>query len=156
MLHPIRTSMQMPGFYYVAATDVPRAMPARGIRTIQHVLPQPGDVMLRDALRKAQLLCYMQRDANLQKMDCNTITIARLKAQEQYSSSAIARWQCNPGHIDRCQHMNGLPHHTSSTDKFGSGEMTVRPEKSTRFPDRLPRKRPCLPFSRCTNPLQPH
>eukprot|EP00959_Pyramimonas_sp_CCMP1952_P018395 389015-Pyramimonas_sp.AAC.1 len=30
--------------------------------------------------------------------------------------------------------------------------MTVRPLKSTRFPLRLPRKRPCLPFSRCTNP----
>lgn len=30
--------------------------------------------------------------------------------------------------------------------------MTVRPEKSTRLPDRLPRKRPCLPFSRCTKP----
>jgi hypothetical protein len=25
---------------------------------------------------------------------------------------------------------------------------TVRPEKSTRLPDRLPRKRPCLPLSR--------
>mmetsp|Transcript_25748 Transcript_25748/g.65472 ORF Transcript_25748/g.65472 Transcript_25748/m.65472 type:complete len:207 (+) Transcript_25748:641-1261(+) len=31
--------------------------------------------------------------------------------------------------------------------------MTVRPEKSTRLPLRLPRKRPCLPLSRCTNPL---
>ena len=30
--------------------------------------------------------------------------------------------------------------------------MTVRPEKSTRLPDRLPRKRPCLPFRRWQNP----
>lgn len=31
---------------------------------------------------------------------------------------------------------------TSSIRRLGSGEMTVLPEKSTRFPDRLPRKRP--------------
>mmetsp|Transcript_19776 Transcript_19776/g.62920 ORF Transcript_19776/g.62920 Transcript_19776/m.62920 type:complete len:283 (-) Transcript_19776:467-1315(-) len=30
--------------------------------------------------------------------------------------------------------------------------MTVRPEKSTRFPLRFPLNRPCLPLSRCTNP----
>jgi hypothetical protein len=37
---------------------------------------------------------------------------------------------------------------SSSMPIFGSGEMTVRPEKSTRLPLRLPRKRPCLPLSR--------
>lgn len=31
--------------------------------------------------------------------------------------------------------------------------MTVRLEKSTRLPDKLPRKRPCFPFNLCTNPL---
>lgn len=36
--------------------------------------------------------------------------------------------------------------------KLGSGEITVRAEKSTRFPDRLPRNRPCLPFNRWTIP----
>lgn len=41
---------------------------------------------------------------------------------------------------------------TSSMRRFGSGEMTVRPEKSTRFPERLPRNRPCLPFRRWTKP----
>ena len=41
---------------------------------------------------------------------------------------------------------------TSSILRFGSGEMTVRPEKSTRFPDKFPRKRPCLPFRRWTKP----
>lgn len=44
-------------------------------------------------------------------------------------------------------------HHRRHTMRLGSGEMTVRPEKSTRLPDRLPRKRPCLPLSRCTKPL---
>ena len=43
--------------------------------------------------------------------------------------------------------------HTSSTRRLGSGEMTVRPLKSTRLPDRLPLNRPCLPFRRCTKPL---
>ena len=43
---------------------------------------------------------------------------------------------------------------TSLIARLGSGEMTVRPEKSTLFPDRFPLKRPCFPFSRCTNPLQ--
>lgn len=43
---------------------------------------------------------------------------------------------------------------TSLIARLGSGEMTVRPEKSTRLPDRFPLKRPCLPFSRCTKPLQ--
>ena len=43
---------------------------------------------------------------------------------------------------------------TSSTRKLGSGEMTVRPLKSTRLPDRLPRKRPCLPFNRWAKPLK--
>ncbi len=38
--------------------------------------------------------------------------------------------------------------------RLGSGLMTVRPLKSTLFPDRLPRKRPCLPLSRCTKPLR--
>ena len=37
--------------------------------------------------------------------------------------------------------------------KLGSGEMTVLLEKSTLLPDRLPRKRPCLPFSLWQNPL---
>jgi hypothetical protein len=37
--------------------------------------------------------------------------------------------------------------------RLGSGLMTVRPLKSTRLPDRLPLKRPCLPFRRCTKPL---
>eukprot|EP00659_Diplonema_papillatum_P008562 gene8561-biopygen8550 len=36
--------------------------------------------------------------------------------------------------------------------KFGSGEMTVRPEKSTRFPLRCLRKRPSFPFNLCTSP----
>lgn len=30
--------------------------------------------------------------------------------------------------------------------------MTVRPEKSTRFPERLPRNRPCFPLRRWQNP----
>ena len=42
---------------------------------------------------------------------------------------------------------------TSSMRKLGSGEMTVLLEKSTLLPDRLPRKRPCLPFSLWQNPL---
>mmetsp|Transcript_2846 Transcript_2846/g.7458 ORF Transcript_2846/g.7458 Transcript_2846/m.7458 type:complete len:204 (+) Transcript_2846:235-846(+) len=37
--------------------------------------------------------------------------------------------------------------HTSWIPTFGSGEITVRAEKSTRLPDRLPRKRPVLPLS---------
>ena len=45
---------------------------------------------------------------------------------------------------------------TSLIARLGSGEMTVRPEKSTLLPDRFPLKRPCLPFSRCTKPLQHH
>lgn len=42
---------------------------------------------------------------------------------------------------------------TSSILKLGSGEMTVRLEKSTRLPERFPRKRPCLPFNLWTKPL---
>mmetsp|Transcript_34337 Transcript_34337/g.110271 ORF Transcript_34337/g.110271 Transcript_34337/m.110271 type:complete len:212 (+) Transcript_34337:916-1551(+) len=37
---------------------------------------------------------------------------------------------------------------TWSIDKFGSAVMTVRAEKSTRFPMRFPRRRPSLPFKR--------
>ena len=37
---------------------------------------------------------------------------------------------------------------TSSIRRLGSGPMTVRPEKSTRFPDKFPRNRPCLPLRR--------
>ena len=36
---------------------------------------------------------------------------------------------------------------------LGSGEITVLPEKSTLLPDKLPRKRPCFPFSLWTKPL---
>jgi hypothetical protein len=39
---------------------------------------------------------------------------------------------------------------TSLMDKIGSGEITVRALKFTRFPERFERKRPSLPFSRCT------
>ena len=38
---------------------------------------------------------------------------------------------------------------TWSTDRFGSAVITVRAEKSTRFPIRFPRMRPSLPLSRC-------
>jgi hypothetical protein len=41
---------------------------------------------------------------------------------------------------------------TCVISRFGSGEMTVRAEKSTRFPDKLPRKRPLLPFRRWHRP----
>mmetsp|Transcript_10924 Transcript_10924/g.28760 ORF Transcript_10924/g.28760 Transcript_10924/m.28760 type:complete len:229 (+) Transcript_10924:49-735(+) len=44
------------------------------------------------------------------------------------------------------QTLLGTP--TWEMERFGSGEMTVRPEKSTRFPERLPRKRPVLPLRR--------
>ena len=53
-----------------------------------------------------------------------------------------------------CFTQHSAAQRTSSTRRFGSGLMTVRPLKSTRFPLRLPRKRPCLPLSRCTNPLR--
>lgn len=46
--------------------------------------------------------------------------------------------------------LSGTP--TSSTSKFGSGEITVRAEKLTRFPSKFPRNRPCLPFNRCVKP----
>jgi len=36
---------------------------------------------------------------------------------------------------------------TSSIRRLGSGDMTVLEEKSTRFPERLRRKRPSFPFS---------
>lgn len=42
---------------------------------------------------------------------------------------------------------------TWSIRRFGSGEITVLLEKSTRFPDKFPRKRPCFPFKRWTRPL---
>jgi len=38
---------------------------------------------------------------------------------------------------------------TWSMPKFGSAVMTVRAEKSTRLPMRLPRNRPSFPFRRC-------
>ena len=38
---------------------------------------------------------------------------------------------------------------TSSMARFGSPVITVRAEKSTRLPMRLPRTRPSLPFKRC-------
>ena len=38
---------------------------------------------------------------------------------------------------------------TWSICRLGSGVMTVRAEKSTRLPMRLPRTRPSLPFRRC-------
>ena len=40
---------------------------------------------------------------------------------------------------------------TSPKSKLGSGEITVRLEKSTRFPDSDPLKRPSLPLSLCVN-----
>ena len=36
---------------------------------------------------------------------------------------------------------------------FGSGEITVRAEKFTRFPDRFERNRPSFPFNLCVNVL---
>ena len=47
---------------------------------------------------------------------------------------------------------SGTP--TSLIEIFGSGEITVRAEKSTLFPDRLPLKRPSLPRSLCVSVLK--
>ena len=49
------------------------------------------------------------------------------------------------GTVSSLAAMMGTP--TSLMDSRGSGEMTVRAEKFTRFPDRLDLKRPSLPFS---------
>jgi hypothetical protein len=59
----------------------PHAKPTNTMHTIQHILPQAGDVVLRDALRKTQLLCHMQRDADLQRY--STIADAMCKAHEK-------------------------------------------------------------------------
>ena len=50
------------------------------------------------------------------------------------------------GNVMFCATERGTP--TWSIRKFGSGVMTVRAEKSTRFPIKLPRIRPSLPFKR--------
>mmetsp|Transcript_3891 Transcript_3891/g.13707 ORF Transcript_3891/g.13707 Transcript_3891/m.13707 type:complete len:295 (-) Transcript_3891:837-1721(-) len=65
------------------------------------------------------------------------------------SFSMLCR-ETRSGYVMMSATWRGTP--TSSTRRFGSGEMTVRPLKSTRFPERLPRKRPCFPLRRCTNP----
>jgi hypothetical protein len=44
--------------------------------------------------------------------------------------------------------MNQIKTSTSVILKFGSGDMTVLPVYSVRFPDRFPRNRPVFPFSR--------
>jgi len=51
------------------------------------------------------------------------------------------------GKVRFCAMVRGTP--TWSIRRFGSGVMTVRAEKSTRFPIRLPRIRPSFAFSRC-------
>ena len=55
------------------------------------------------------------------------------------------------GYVSIIAICRGTP--TSSTPNVGSGEITVRPEKSTRFPLKFPLNLPCFPFSRCTKPL---
>ena len=45
--------------------------------------------------------------------------------------------------------VSGTP--TSDKSKFGSGEITVLLEKSTRLPDKEPLNRPSFPFNRCVN-----
>lgn len=62
---------------------VPFATPTGGIRTIQHILPQAGDIVLRDALRKAQLLCHVQRDANLQNVHDSSIADAKCRSTQE-------------------------------------------------------------------------
>ena len=47
------------------------------------------------------------------------------------------------GKVMFCAMLRGTP--TWSMRRFGSGVMTVRAEKSTRLPIRLPRMRPSLP-----------
>lgn len=42
---------------------------------------------------------------------------------------------------------------TSSSQRFGFGEITVHPEYSTLFPQRFPLNRPCLPLILCKRPL---
>lgn len=51
------------------------------------------------------------------------------------------------GNVIFCAIVLGTP--TVSIGRFGSGVITVRAEKSTRLPIRLPRMRPSLPFNRC-------
>ena len=51
------------------------------------------------------------------------------------------------GKVRFCAILLGTP--TWYSLRLGSGVMTVRPEKSTRFPIKLPRTRPSFPFSLC-------
>ena len=90
------------------------------IRPIQNCRLQANDVVLRYAFRIGENLCYSLRDSDLFGNN--------VRREPSYEQRRIAQ--------------------TSSIRKFGSGEMTVRPEKSTRLPDKLPLKRPCLPFRR--------
>ena len=54
------------------------------------------------------------------------------------------------GYVMSMATSSGTP--TAYSGRLGSGEMTVRAEKSTRLPLRLPRKRPCLPLRRWHSP----
>lgn len=65
---------------------------------------------------------------------------------QQETHSALLWGVTVSGYVMLSAMLHGTP--SSSMEMFGSPDMTVRAEKSTRLPIRLPRTLPSFPFSR--------
>jgi hypothetical protein len=67
--------------------------------------------------------------------------------------SKLIRARRTPVRVRQIHRKTLLGTPTSSSSRLGSPVMTVRAEKSTRFPIKLPRRRPSFSFRRGTNSL---
>ena len=127
------------------------------VGAVQHALAQLFDVVTVHAFRVRHGFGHQQGHANL-----DTVTVrteGEIQGEGEWVGEGEAqRCVCvcgrGKGLVEgACVWARERPRgSTWSTRRLGSGEMTVRPEKSTRLPLRLPRNRPCLPLSRWHKP----
>lgn len=104
--------------------------------SIPDALSQLLYVMLRNSFWVCQNTCHQDRNCYLKNNEISQM----IESPSKRENDRLLLWAHSSEWL------------TSVIFKLGSGEMTVLPVNSTRFPDRFPRKRPCFPFRRWTKP----
>ena len=101
------------------------------IWSISYTLTQLLYVMIWNSFRISQDLSHQNRNSHLK-------------------FELIMTWKIN--WRVKIKNIGNLWTSTSVILKFGSGDMTVLPVYSVRFPDKFPRNRPVFPLSLCIRP----
>lgn len=105
-----------------------------------------SSAILSNDVLGARILVVTSIHQLLQSLKC-TVSQQINDGHEVNADLSILNGVTISGKVRFCAMVRGTP--IVSMGRLGSGVMTVRAEKSTRLPIKLPRMRPSLPFSRC-------